>query len=192
MLHCFGVGVFNELVQKPGLRTLERLRFIFNPLLNLGPHLVLQEARLLLLRIHSLYLRSECGLYLSLIFCGYQVESLQGIFLLPTIHLTMTDRHQQKPYPLRMPDELRTRLEDASKKGSRSLHAEIIARLEASFSESSASMSAASWPPEMLKELERLFDEKLGGVKAVIDTGNGLKETTLVAAKRVAKKSRTQ
>ncbi|WP_313146391.1 Arc family DNA-binding protein [Diaphorobacter nitroreducens] len=45
----------------------------------------------------------------------------------------MTDRHQQKPYPLRMPDELRTKLEQAAQAGSRSLHAEILARLEASF-----------------------------------------------------------
>jgi len=37
------------------------------------------------------------------------------------------------PYPLRMPDELRTRLEEAAKAGSRSLHAEIVQRLEASF-----------------------------------------------------------
>lgn len=48
----------------------------------------------------------------------------------------MTDRHQQKPYPLRMPDELRTRLEHAAAEGSRSLHAEIVARLQASFTPS--------------------------------------------------------
>ncbi|MBB6579588.1 hypothetical protein HNP33_003702 [Comamonas odontotermitis] len=50
-----------------------------------------------------------------------------------TIH-AMTDRHQQKPYPLRMPDDLRAKLEDAAKEGSRSLHAEILARLDDSFS----------------------------------------------------------
>ncbi|MGE8451477.1 MAG: Arc family DNA-binding protein, partial [Pseudomonadales bacterium] len=46
----------------------------------------------------------------------------------------MTDRHQQKPYPLRMPDELRARLEEAAQEGSRSLHAEILSRLESTFS----------------------------------------------------------
>ena len=51
---------------------------------------------------------------------------------------SMTDRHQQKPYPLRMPDELRARLEEAAAAGSRSLHAEIVARLQASFAPSIA------------------------------------------------------
>lgn len=45
----------------------------------------------------------------------------------------MSDRHQQKPYPIRMPDELRERLEVAAAGGNRSLHAEIMARLDSSF-----------------------------------------------------------
>lgn len=51
----------------------------------------------------------------------------------------MTDRHQQKPYPLRMSDELRAKLEAAAKDGLRSLHAEILSRLEASFAQPEAS-----------------------------------------------------
>ena len=47
----------------------------------------------------------------------------------------MADRHQIKPYPLRMPDELRERLDEAAKTIGRSLHAEIVARLAASFSD---------------------------------------------------------
>lgn len=39
---------------------------------------------------------------------------------------------QQPPYPLRMPDDLRSRLEASAKQGSRSLNAEIVARLEQS------------------------------------------------------------
>lgn len=50
----------------------------------------------------------------------------------------MSDRHQQKPYPLRMSDELRARLEQASKDVGRSLHAEIVDRLERSFRAPSA------------------------------------------------------
>ncbi|WP_152690447.1 Arc family DNA-binding protein [Pseudomonas fluorescens] len=46
----------------------------------------------------------------------------------------MTDRHQISPYPIRMPAELRDQLEESARKGSRSLHAEIISRLTASFS----------------------------------------------------------
>ncbi len=45
----------------------------------------------------------------------------------------MNDRHQIAPYPIRMPQELRERLEQAAKDGNRSLHAEIVARLHQSF-----------------------------------------------------------
>lgn len=44
----------------------------------------------------------------------------------------MSDRHQQKPYPLRMPDDLRYKLEIAAQDGNRSLHSEIVSRLEGS------------------------------------------------------------
>lgn len=44
----------------------------------------------------------------------------------------MTDRHSIHPYPIRMPIELRVQLEEWAKNGNRSLHAEIIARLERS------------------------------------------------------------
>lgn len=42
----------------------------------------------------------------------------------------MSDRHTQKPYPLRIPDELRQRLEAAAAKSGRSLNAEIVHTLE--------------------------------------------------------------
>jgi hypothetical protein len=45
----------------------------------------------------------------------------------------MSDRHQIKPYPLRMADELRQKIENASKESGRSLNAEIVQRLEESF-----------------------------------------------------------
>ncbi|CAN7423047.1 Arc family DNA-binding protein [Paraburkholderia hospita] len=44
----------------------------------------------------------------------------------------MSDRPQQPPYPLRMPQELRERLEEAAKATGRSLNAEIVQRLESS------------------------------------------------------------
>lgn len=43
---------------------------------------------------------------------------------------SMSDRHTISPYPIRMPSDLRSRLEERARKGARSLHAEIIARLE--------------------------------------------------------------
>ncbi|MCF5725499.1 Arc family DNA-binding protein [Pseudomonas syringae] len=45
----------------------------------------------------------------------------------------MNDRHAISPYPVRMPNELRKRLDESARNGSRSLHAEIISRLEESF-----------------------------------------------------------
>lgn len=45
----------------------------------------------------------------------------------------MSDRHSISPYPIRMPPELRDRLEASARDGNRSLHAEIIARLAASY-----------------------------------------------------------
>ena len=51
--------------------------------------------------------------------------------------VNMNDRHTISPYPIRMPWELRSQLEESAKDGSRSLHAEIISRLEESLSPSS-------------------------------------------------------
>ena len=45
----------------------------------------------------------------------------------------MTDRHQAPSYPLRMPAELRECVVNAAKTSGRSLHAELIARLQQSF-----------------------------------------------------------
>lgn len=45
----------------------------------------------------------------------------------------MDEKPRTTPYPLRMPDDLRTKLEASAKSGARSLHAEIVARLESTF-----------------------------------------------------------
>lgn len=44
----------------------------------------------------------------------------------------MSEKKQQTAYPLRMPSELRTKIEDLAHENKRSLNAEIIARLEES------------------------------------------------------------
>lgn len=74
----------------------------------------------------------------------------------------MTDRHQQKPYPLRMPEDLRAQLEQAAKAGARSLHSEILARLEASFDpkpEPSMSLHLLKHASTIAEALKRI-DEK--------------------------------
>lgn len=70
----------------------------------------------------------------------------------------MSDRHLISPYPVRMPLELRQKLEDAAKDGSRSLHAEIIARLEKSFGRAPGS-EASSWAAEEISK--RISDRDL-------------------------------
>jgi hypothetical protein len=45
----------------------------------------------------------------------------------------MEEKPRTTPYPLRMPDELRVKLEKAAQAKARSLHAEIVTRLAASF-----------------------------------------------------------
>lgn len=44
----------------------------------------------------------------------------------------MADRHQAQAYPLRLPDELKSRIAEEAKASGRSLNAEIVARLEGS------------------------------------------------------------
>lgn len=54
----------------------------------------------------------------------------------------MSDRHTISPYPLRMPEELRVALESSAKEVGRSLHAEIVARLERTLQEDNSALSA--------------------------------------------------
>ena len=69
----------------------------------------------------------------------------------------MEEKPRTTPYPLRMPDELRAQLEESAKLGARSLHAEIIARLESTFSASTASPAMElSRTVQELKSLQRL------------------------------------
>lgn len=71
----------------------------------------------------------------------------------------MTDRHQAPSYPLRMPPELKERVAAAAKESGRSLHGELIARLQSSFeAPAAAPESLAAGLDKVLKELERLHD----------------------------------
>ncbi len=53
--------------------------------------------------------------------------------LLDVHNTDMTDRHQAPSYPLRMPPDLKERMTGSAKESGRSLHAEIVARLQRSF-----------------------------------------------------------
>lgn len=65
----------------------------------------------------------------------------------------MSDRHQTTPYPLRMPEDLRAQLKQAAADSSRSMNAEIVARLQESFEH-----ATASEPGDSLKELQRKLE----------------------------------
>ncbi|MDO8698019.1 MAG: hypothetical protein Q7J74_13005 [Pseudomonas sp.] len=59
----------------------------------------------------------------------------------PKVEALMRDRHAVSPYPLRMPDDLRAALDAAANEGLRSLHAEVIGRLERTLQEDNNSLS---------------------------------------------------
>lgn len=51
----------------------------------------------------------------------------------------MSETKQKAPYPLRMPDPMREKLQEAAHQNHRSMNAEIVARLEESFKADTAS-----------------------------------------------------
>lgn len=59
-----------------------------------------------------------------------------------------TDRHQAPSYPLRMPEDLKAKVQAAADRGGRSLHAELLLRIEASFA-ADAEASAGALMREM-------------------------------------------
>lgn len=77
-----------------------------------------------------------------------------------------TDRHQAPSYPLRMPDGLKERVQEAAEANGRSLHAELLARLEQSF--------GGEDPEQLQLRISRLEGE-LSGSKFV---ANALLEET--------------
>ncbi|MFY4004888.1 Arc family DNA-binding protein [Achromobacter denitrificans] len=66
-------------------------------------------------------------------------------------NLTMNDRHNQKSYPLRLPADLRERLEAAAARGGRSLNSEINIRLEHSFTP----WKERPWEERMVIDVDR-------------------------------------
>ena len=79
----------------------------------------------------------------------------------------MSDRHTIQPYPLRLQPELRTALEQAAKQRGRSLHAEIVARLE-------DTMRPTSEMAQLLSRLEQIAAEK--NLKLSLSIGTDLED----------------
>ena len=71
----------------------------------------------------------------------------------------MTDKHQAQSYPLRMPADLKERVVGAAKESGRSLHAEIVARLQASF-------AMAPQHTELVQLVNAAVDERIGRITA--------------------------
>ncbi|MEA3233915.1 Arc family DNA-binding protein [Pseudomonas mosselii] len=72
---------------------------------------------------------------------------------------TMTDRHILPPYSLRMPADLREKLEASASDGKRSLNAEIVARLEASYEYVPSSRAISL--EDGLSELQAIENQRL-------------------------------
>lgn len=78
----------------------------------------------------------------------------------------MTDRHQAQSYPLRMPPDLKERMVEASKASGRSLHAEIIYRLQLTL-DGGVVASNVEYKIDQLEALLRSIESKgaLGATK---------------------------
>lgn len=86
----------------------------------------------------------------------------------------MTDRHVLPPYSLRMPADLREKLEASASEGKRSLNAEIVARLEASYDYIPQSMAISA--DEGVTELNELQSQQaaisalqIAKIRALVD-----------------------
>lgn len=102
---------------------------------------------------------------------------------------------EKKPYPselqdrfiIRFPEGMRDRIAEVAKGNGRSMNAEIVARLEASFTPPSPS----GLPPEFMAEIEALLDRKLGLV-AVVDGAQGLSAGVLEQSSAEQARSKTK
>lgn len=70
----------------------------------------------------------------------------------------MKDRHQAPSYPLRLPPELKAKVEESAEAQGRSLNAEIIARLQDSFT-----AGGQDKREELVKLLNEVIDQRLSG-----------------------------
>jgi len=86
-------------------------------------------------------------------------------------HYFQMDDKRPMPYPLRMPSDLREKLEAARSKSGRSLNAEIILRLERSLSEEPIQEAARDALKEQIKR--EIQDELAELIREVIRNDSG-------------------
>ncbi|WP_333679849.1 Arc family DNA-binding protein [Dyella sp.] len=79
----------------------------------------------------------------------------------------MSDRHEETPYPLRLPKALRKSLEMMGKKHSRSLHAEILTRLR-----DSVEAEAGEEPTYKLSDLVGALHDRMSAPQVGFSEGN--------------------
>jgi len=103
---------------------------------------------------------SYCGFFLTL----SQVDSLRGLKKIATMP-AMTDRHQIAPYPVRLPPDLRAALEASASEAGRSLHGEVLLRLQRSFD---ASLTLDPQSSAALADLVAKLN-LLGGLEQKVD-----------------------
>lgn len=96
----------------------------------------------------------------------------------------MEEKPRTTPYPLRMPDDLRAKLEGSAKSGARSLHAEIISRLERSFSND---REMEEWAFESAFEKTTLSNE-VARLTALLQKANESKANQSLSADEIADK----
>jgi len=72
----------------------------------------------------------------------------------------MPSPNQTPPYPLRMPDELRTQLTELSKANGRSLNAEIVAILQAAVDGRPASFDMEQFAEDLAERLSKKLKAK--------------------------------
>lgn len=90
-------------------------------------------------------------------------------------------------FVVRFPEGMRDRIKEAAEANNRSMNAEIVARLDASF----ASQGAQSGlPPAFLKELERMLDEKLT-LRGLVVSGDGERLADITIIKNSEKKKKS-
>lgn len=91
----------------------------------------------------------------------------------------MTDRHQQPPTPVRMPDDLKAQIQAQAEANGRSLHAELLARLEASLAAAAATEEEVAHLRARLKNADALIRNVSEGYVALYDEMPGTQDEGL-------------
>lgn len=97
----------------------------------------------------------------------------------------MSSGHLHPQYNLRWPEELRDKVAASAKKHNRSMNADIVARLEASFSDENSPISIANkfTDPDFTRRLERSFN-LLSDIEELIESTDEDEKVITVTVKK--------